>query len=167
MTTAEILLLDFDAEIANTRRTLERIPENDPAWKPHEKSMPIGRLTMHVAHLPRFCTAILTTPELDVSKEKFPDFTFQSTANALATLDKNAAEAKGHLASSSDEDLEYAWKLAFQGQVFVNAPRKILYRTMFLNHLVHHRAQLGVYLRLLDIPVPGLYGPSADETFLK
>jgi len=163
MTISEILLLDFDSEIANTRRTLERIPENDPQWKPHEKSMPIGRLALHTALLPEFCTRILTTLELDPAKDKFPDLTFQSTAHLLSELDRAASKAKSHLAASSDEDLNQTWKLSFKGHVFVEAPRKVLYRSMFLNHLVHHRAQLGVYLRLLNIPVPGLYGPSADE----
>jgi uncharacterized damage-inducible protein DinB len=165
MTIAETLLLDFDAEIANTRRTLERIPENDPQWKPHEKSMPIGRLALHTARLPAFCTRILTTSELDMDKEKWPDIVFESTAHLLSELNRTATEAKGHLAGSSDEQLKESWKLLFKGQAFLNAPRMILYRTMFLNHLVHHRAQLGVYLRLLNIPVPGLYGPSADESF--
>lgn len=166
MTIAEVLLLDFDHEIAGTRRTLERIPENDPQWKPHEKSMPIGRLALHVARLPEFCTRFLTTPEMDMDKEKRPDLIFQSTAHLLSELDRTAAEAKSHLAASSDEDLNNHWKFSFRGRVIVDAPRKNLYRSMFLNHLVHHRAQLGVYLRLLDIPVPGLYGPSADEPFV-
>ena len=165
MRIAEILLQDFDQEIANTRRTLERIPENDPQWKPHEKSMPIGRLALHVARLPDFCTRILTTTELNMAVEKFPDYIFQSTAHLLSELDRTAAEAKSHLAAASDDDLRKNWKLTFGDRVIVDAPRSLLYRTMFLNHVVHHRAQLGVYLRSLNIPVPGLYGPSADEPF--
>jgi uncharacterized damage-inducible protein DinB len=165
MTIAEILLLDFDYEIANTRRTLERIPENDPQWKPHDKSMPVGRLALHTARLPQFCTRILTTPELDMDKEKWPDIIFESTAHLLSELARTASEARSHLAASSDAHLNEAWKLLFKGKAFVDAPRMVLYRTMFLNHLVHHRAQLGVYLRLLNRPVPGLYGPSADESF--
>lgn len=163
MTIAEILLLDFDAEIAGTRRTLERIPENDPQWKPHEKSMPIGRLALHAARLPKFGTRVLTTRELDMGKEKWPDIVFESTAHLLSELDNSAAETRTHLAASSDDDLKANWKLSFQGRVFVDEPRMKAYRTMFFDHLIHHRAQLGVYLRLLDIPVPGLYGPSADE----
>lgn len=165
MSIAEILLLDFDSEIASTRRTLERIPENEPQWKPHEKSMAIGRLALHVARLPQFCTRILTTPELNMAKEKFPDFIFESTAHLLSELDGTAAEAKSHLAAASDEELRKNWRLSFGDRVIADAPRMVLYRTMFLNHLVHHRAQLGVYLRLLKVPVPGLYGPSADEPF--
>jgi uncharacterized damage-inducible protein DinB len=165
MTISETLLLDFDSEIANTRRTLERIPENDPQWKPHEKSMAIGRLALHAARLPEFCTRILTTPELDMDKEKFPGFVFESTAHLLSELDRTSSKARSELAASSDDDLRQSWKLSYKGNVLVDAPRMLLYRTMFLNHLVHHRAQLGVYLRLLNIPVPGLYGPSADEQF--
>ncbi len=164
-TISEILLLDFDSEIAGTHRLLERIPDNDPQWKPHEKSMAIGRLALHTARLPEFCTRILTTEDLDMDKEKFPEITFQSTAHVLSELDRTAAEAKSHLAASSDDDLRKDWKLIFKGHTAVHGPRMALYRTIFLNHMVHHRAQLGVYLRLLKIPVPGLYGPSADEPF--
>ena len=163
MNISEILLLDFDTEILNTRRTLERIPENDPKWKPAEKSMPIGRLALHTARLPDFCTTILTKPGLDMSKEKWPDIIFESTAHLLSELDRSAAEARHHLAMATDINLHTNWKLSFGEKVFLDSPRMLLYRTMFLNHMVHHRAQLGVYLRLLNIPVPGLYGPSADE----
>ncbi|MBV8812317.1 MAG: hypothetical protein JO033_26910 [Acidobacteriaceae bacterium] len=166
MRIAEILIQDFDPEIASTRRTLERIPENDPQWKPHEKSMAIGRLALHVATLPDFCTRMLTSDEFNMEVEKFPDLKFQSTAHLLSELDRAAAETKSHLAAASDEHLQKPWKLLFGDRVIVDGPRMVLYRTMFLNHIVHHRAQLGVYLRLLNIPVPGLYGPSADEPFV-
>jgi uncharacterized damage-inducible protein DinB len=166
VTTSEILLLDFDAEIQNTRRTLERIPESDPKWKPDEKSMPIGRLALHVARLPEFWTNIMTTPGMDMAVRKFPDFIFESTAHLLSELDRTSAEARARLAAATDEELRANWKLSFGDRVFVDGPRMLLYRTMFLNHMVHHRAQLGVYLRLLKIPVPGLYGPSADEQFM-
>jgi uncharacterized damage-inducible protein DinB len=163
MTISEVLLLDFDAEIQNTRRTLERIPENNPQWKPAEKSMAIGRLALHVATLSDFCTSILTTDSLDMAQNKFPPLVFQSRAHLLSELDRSAAAAREHLAKSSDTALQTNWTLSFKDQVFADGPRMVLYRTMFLNHLVHHRAQLGVYLRLLDVGVPGLYGPSADE----
>lgn len=165
MKTADVLLTDFDAEIANTRRLLERIPENDPQWKPHEKSMPLGRLALHTAQLPRFGTRILTTGGMNLDEEKFPPIVFESTAQLLTELDAAAREARQKLAGSSDEQLLEPWKLTFHGRVVIDEPRMLLYRTMFLNHLVHHRAQLTVYLRLLNVPVPGLYGPSADEAF--
>jgi uncharacterized damage-inducible protein DinB len=165
MKIAETLLLDFDSEIGNTRRLLERIPESDPQWKPHEKSMPIGRLALHVARLPEFCTRILSTEELDFDREKFPDLRFESTAHLLAELERTAGEARSRLAASSDEDLAKKWRVMWKGRTLVEGPRMVLYRTMFLNHMVHHRGQLTVYLRLLGIKVPGLYGPSADEPF--
>lgn len=165
MTISEVLLLDYDIEIANTRRTLERIPEKDPEWKPAAKSMPIGRLALHTARLPEFLSSILSTPELDMNKNKFPGFVFESTAHLLSELERTSSEARQKLAAASDGDLQADWKLSFGGKVLVEGPRMLLYRTMFLNHIVHHRAQLGVYLRLLDVPVPGLYGPSADEPF--
>jgi uncharacterized damage-inducible protein DinB len=161
MTISEVLLLDYDVEIDGARRTLERIPEADPAWKPDEKSMPIGRLAMHVATLADFCTNILTTDGMDMKTRKFPDLIFQSTAHLLTELTRSSAAARAHLAAASDADLQANWKLSFGEKVFVDGSKAQLYRTMFFNHLIHHRAQLGVYLRLLKIPVPGLYGPSA------
>jgi uncharacterized damage-inducible protein DinB len=166
MSIAENLLVDFDVEIANTRRTLERIPEKDPQWKPAEKSMPIGRLAVHVARLPQFCSMIMTTDELNFSKTKFPELTFESTAKLVSELEEHAAKAKRDLAACSDDHLKAEWQLLWGDRVIVKNQRMLLYRTMFLNHLVHHRAQLGVYLRLLNLPVPGLYGPSADEPFV-
>jgi uncharacterized damage-inducible protein DinB len=166
MTISDILLLDFEPEIASTRRTLKLIPEDHAQWKPHEKSMPLGRLALHVARLPDFATRILTTSDLNMATEKFPDIIYESTPHLLSELERSSAEAKSHLAAASDEQLQSHWKLSFGDKVFVDAPRAVLYRTMFLNHMVHHRAQLGVYLRLLNIPIPGLYGPSADEKFI-
>jgi uncharacterized damage-inducible protein DinB len=165
MSIAETLLIDFDDEMQNTRRTLERIPENDPKWKPAEKSMPIGRLAMHVATLPDFCTHIMTTPELNLSNHKFPDLIFQSTPHLLGELERSSQEAKRTVAETSDGELQKEWQVLWGDRILVKGPRMLLYRTMFLNHVVHHRAQLGVYLRLLGIPVPGLFGPSADEPF--
>jgi uncharacterized damage-inducible protein DinB len=165
MSIARILLLDFDPEMANTRRLLERIPEDNPQWKPAEKSMPIGRLAMHTALLPGFWTMISTTPEMDVATHKFPDLTFQSTSHLVSELDRSSAAARHLLEGASDEQLQQEWQIRWGDKVIAKAPRMVLYRTMFLNHLVHHRAQLTVYLRLLNRPVPGLYGPSADEPF--
>ena len=163
MTIAEVLLLDYDAEIQNTRRILERIPEDKPQWKPHDKSMPMGRLAVHVARLPDFATTILTTDDLDMTTRKFPPLVFESRAQLLSELEKTSTEARHALQSSSDEQLLTGWKLSWGDKVIADAPRAVLYRTMFLNHLVHHRGQLSVYLRLNEVPVPGLYGPSADE----
>ena len=165
MTTAELLLQDFDMEMANTRRTLERVPEDKPDYKPHEKSMAMGKLTMHVATLPKFGTFILTTPSLDLTTAKWPEMIFSSREKLLADFDAMAAEARAALAAASDADLAAPWKFSYGEHVLSNSPRSLAFRHMFFNHLIHHRAQLGVYLRLNDVPVPGLYGPSADEPF--
>ena len=166
MTTAEILLQDYDHEMAGARRVLERIPDN-PEYKCHEKSMPLGRLAMHVATLPAFGKTILTTPGMNMAdpNQKFPDNTWSNRETALATFDANVAAARAALASLSDAQLAESWKFAFGDYVIANNPRSLAYRQFFFNHFLHHRAQLSVYLRLNDIPVPGLYGPTADEPF--
>jgi uncharacterized damage-inducible protein DinB len=167
MTTAELLLQDYDTEIAMTRRVLERIPEDFPDFKCHDKSMPLGKLAMHVATLPIFGKTILTTPSMNMADPatKWPDQTFSTRDHALATFDAAAQEARTALAACSDATLAEPWKFSFGDQVISNSPRSLAYRHMCFNHLLHHRAQLSVYLRLNDIPVPGLYGPSADEPF--
>ena len=167
MTTSELLLEDFDAEMAGTRKTLERVPDDNPDYKPHEKSFTFGKLAMHVATLPLFAKSILATPSLDMANPTGPrpDMTFRTREILLATFDSAAADARKALAAASDEDLAATWKFSFGDHVISNESRSKTYRLMFFNHLIHHRAQLGVYLRLNDIPVPGLYGPSADEPF--
>jgi len=163
MTISEILLQDFDAEMRNTRTTLERIPDVSPDFKPHEKSMPCGRLAVHVASLARFGTTILTTDHLDLAVAQFPTLIFESREKLLADFDTLSAEARGHLAAATDEYLEQNWKMSWGEKIIADHPRSLLYRIMFFNHLIHHRAQLGVYLRLNNLPVPPLYGPSADD----
>ena len=167
MTTAELLLQDYDIEMSMTRRVLERVPENKTDFKCHDKSMPFGRLAMHVATLPTFGHRILTTPGMDMAdpNHKWPDMTFVSREATLAAFDRNSAETRAALASLSDAQLAEPWKFAFGEHVISNSPRSLAYRHMCFNHLLHHRAQLSVYLRLNDVPVPGLYGPSADEPF--
>jgi len=163
MTIAETLLQDFDHEMAGTRTTLERIPADKSEFKCHDKSMPMGRLAVHVATLPRLATTILTTPGLDMATSQFPPLVFESREKLLATFDTLAAEARAALAKSSDADLQQSWKFSFGDKIISDLPRSASYRSMFFNHLIHHRAQLGVYLRLNDLPVPPLYGPSADD----
>jgi uncharacterized damage-inducible protein DinB len=163
MKIADVLLADFDHEIANCRRILERIPEDNADWKPHEKSMPIGRLALHVATLPRFGTAILSTPGMDMATVKMPPLVFESTAHLLSELDLHAGTTRKALTESTDEALQALWKFSFGEKVILEAPRLVVYRSMYFNHQLHHRGQLNVYLRLLDIPIPALYGPSADD----
>ncbi|MGA8940599.1 MAG: DinB family protein [Acidobacteriaceae bacterium] len=165
MRIAEVLLEDFDAEISNTRRTLERIPEDKPLWVPHAKSMPLGKLAMHCATLPLFGYYVLEDEGMDManSKREHASLVFESKELCLARLDDCGAKCKASLAAASDEHLGKQWPFSFGEQMISNMSRSKTYRLIFFNHLVHHTAQLGVYLRLNDIPVPGLYGPSADE----
>jgi uncharacterized damage-inducible protein DinB len=165
MTISELLLEDFDIEISNTRRTLERVPEDKPMWVPHAKSMPMGKLAMHCATMPLFGYYILEDDGMDManSKREHASLVFESRELCLARLDESAAKCKAALAEASDEHLEKLWPFSFGEHVISNVSRSKTYRMMFFNHLVHHTAQLGVYLRLNDIPVPSLYGPSADE----
>ena len=168
MKTSEVLLQDYDMEVAMTRRTLERVPDDRPEYKCHDKSMPMGKLAMHVATLPLFGKTILTTPGMNMADpgHKWPDMTFRTTDILVATFDANANDTRAALAASSDEDLAAHWKFAFGDKVISDGPRSLAFRHMFFNHLIHHRAQLGVYLRLNDVAVPGVYGPSADEPFV-
>jgi uncharacterized damage-inducible protein DinB len=165
MTIAEILLQDFDIEISNTRRTLERVPEGKNDWKPHEKSMPLGKLAMHCATMSLFGYYILEDEGMDLAAPKRPHtpLVFTATADALAQLDEAAAKCRAKLAEAGDEHLQAIWPFTFGEQVISKNPRSLCFRQMYFDHLIHHTAQLGVYLRLNDIPVPALYGPSADE----
>ncbi|MDE3104300.1 MAG: hypothetical protein KGK08_03910 [Acidobacteriota bacterium] len=165
MTIAEVLLFDYDHEMRSTRTLLERVPANEASYTCHPKSMPLGKLAMHVATLPGFALGILTTPEMDLATFQFPDMTYTTQEHMLETFDQLAAKARQTLVEADDASLMTIWTIRFGERVIARAPRAALYRTMFLNHLIHHRAQLSVYLRLNDIPVPGLYGPSADEPF--
>lgn len=165
MKIAEVLLADFDQEIEGTRKTLKLIPSDKGDYKPHEKSMAMGRLSEHVARLPEFGSLVLADGDLDISTHKWPDFQFKDSEQLLNRLDDSSSRLKATLSGMSDDALQKPWSLKMGEHTIVSLPRYIAFRTMFLNHLVHHRAQLGVYLRLLNIPIPGLYGPSADEPF--
>jgi uncharacterized damage-inducible protein DinB len=125
--------------------------------------MTLARLAMHVATLPALGTLILTTPALDAATATFPDQTFVSRDQVLREFDDRAAELRSQLAAASDEELQQLWKFGVGDFVFSNATRSCTFQHMFFGHLIHHRAQLGVYLRLLNLPVPGVYGPSADD----
>lgn len=164
MSISELLLPELDAEVKKTRTTLERVPADKKDFAPHAKSMPMGKLAPHVAQLTSFGVTILTTPELDFSKGSVKPLPFESTAQLLQAFDEGAAKVRAALQSTPDEAWKQNWKLSFQGKTIFEGDRFLAYRQMFLNHLVHHRAQLGVYLRLNDKPVPATYGPSADDT---
>jgi uncharacterized damage-inducible protein DinB len=164
MPISELLLPEFDEEMKKTRKTLERVPVDKKDFAPHPKSMPLGKLAPHVAQLAGFGLTVLTTPELDFAKGSYKPITLESTDQLLSVFDEGAAKVRAALQKMPDSAWTESWKLSFQGKPIFAGQRFLAYRQMFLNHLVHHRAQLGVYLRLNEKPVPATYGPSADDT---
>jgi uncharacterized damage-inducible protein DinB len=164
VTINELLLTEFDEEMKNTRTTLERVPANKPDFAPHPKSMPLRRLAPHVAELPGFGFTILTTPDLDFSRDSYKPLPLESAAQLVRVFEEGATKTRNALVGLREDAWNDKWKLVMQGKVLFAGSRFLAYREMFLNHLVHHRAQLGVYLRLNDQLVPAIYGPSADET---
>ena len=160
---SELLLTEFDEEAKKTRAMLERVPMKAD-YKPHTKSMALGKLAPHVAELAGFGVTILTTPELDFGKSTQKRLPFESPQQLVKAFDEGAAKARAALKDMSDEAWKEPWKLSFQGKPIFSGSKFLAYRQMYLNHLVHHRAQLGVYLRLNDTPLPATYGPSADDT---
>ncbi|HKP75148.1 MAG TPA: DinB family protein [Longimicrobiaceae bacterium] len=168
MPIADLLVPELENELAITRRVLERVPDGpgQGEWKPHEKSFPMGHLAQLVARLPGWAPMMMDRTELDISPvdgPKFPGYSFETTETLLAEFDRNAAAAKAALAAARDEDFGVPWTLKKAGEVVMTMPRYQMLRFMVLNHLVHHRAQLGIYLRLVGLPVPMMYGPTADE----
>lgn len=160
---SELLLNEFDEETKKTRAMLERVPIKAD-YTPHAKSMPLGKLATHVAELAGFGYTILTTPELDFANMQRTPVPFQSGEQLAKDFDERAAKARTALQNMSDKAWNDPWKLSFQGKPIFSGSKFLAYRQMFLNHLVHHRAQLGVYLRLNEKPLPATYGPSADDT---
>jgi uncharacterized damage-inducible protein DinB len=162
----ETLLAEFDQEIATTRLLLERIPAEDAGWKPHPKSAALGDLAVHLASIPWWLDVTLTTTELDFNPPGGggppapPAFT--TVAALLTYFDKNTAASRATLARAADADFAVPWSLKSGGQTYFTLPRAAVLRSFVLSHLIHHRAQLGVYLRLRDVPLPPSYGPTAD-----
>src|SRR5271170_6185328 len=164
MPISDLLLPELDEEMKKTRTTLERVPADKKDYAPHPKSMPLGKLAPHVAQLAGFGLIILTTPSYDFSTGSIKPLPFESAAQLAHALDEGAVKVRAALQSTPDSAWKESWKLSFQGKTIFEGDRFLAYREMFLNHLVHHRAQLGVYLRLNEQPVPATYGPSADDT---
>ncbi len=156
----ELLLTEWEQELASTRKILQNVPGNFD-WMPHEKSMSLGRLATHVAEIPSWMTVTLETDELDFSKGYTPNVC-KTTEDLLTLFDKSAAESKIILHAITEEKMKENWTMRNGEQVYFTMPKAVVLRTWVFSHLVHHRAQLGVYLRLLDVPLPGTYGPSAD-----
>jgi uncharacterized damage-inducible protein DinB len=166
MSISQMMLPEFDQEAANTRKTLERVPDDKWNWKPHAKSGTLGWLAGHVANLNNWTTVTLTTDQLDFAPVDGPAYTTPKTGNRkeiLEVFDKFTAEARAALAKASDADMMKPWTLLMGGKVLFTMPKAAVLRSFAFNHLYHHRGQLTVYLRLLEVPVPALYGPSADE----
>lgn len=165
MSIAKSIVPELDHEMANTRKILDRVPEGRYDWKPHAKSMTLGRLASHLAELPGWGTYTMQVTELDIAPpgETRTGANLASKAEIMALFDKNLAEARQAIAAGADADFMVPWTLKKAGNSIFTLPRIAVLRSMVLNHNVHHRAQLGVYLRLLDVPVPSIYGPTADE----
>lgn len=155
-----IPLDEFDYEMAVTRRLLERVPSEKGEWRPHEKSFSLGHLAQLVSWMPGWITNTLTEPDLDLGGG--PAYSYESTETLLAGFDRGAAEARAALEATSGDTLQETWSLKHAGRVLMSMPRGAVTRQN-LNHLIHHRGQLTVYLRLLDVPIPSIYGPTADE----
>ena len=155
-----IPIKEFDEEMKTTRRVLERVPSEKATWKPHEKSFPMGHLAQLVAGMPGWITNVLREPYLDLAAG--PGYSFEKTETLLAIFDKRVAEAREALKSVTGATLNEPWSLKMGPQVLMTLPRGEIARQN-LNHLIHHRGQITVYLRLLDVPVPSTYGPTADE----
>jgi uncharacterized damage-inducible protein DinB len=166
MSISKMILPEFEHEMANTRKTLERVPDDKFAWKPHAKSMSLGGLSTHLANIPSWTAQTFDRDELDVAPPGSGPYRLEeakSTAELLEAFDKNVAAARAALEAATDENWQGKWTLLMTGKPIFTLPRTSVMRGFVMNHLIHHRAQLGVYLRLLDVPVPSIYGPSADE----
>jgi uncharacterized damage-inducible protein DinB len=166
MKLSEMLLPEFDHEMANTRKTLERVPDGKFDWKPHEKSMPLGRLAAHLAEIPGWAIETINRDSLDLAPPGAPPMQHslpKTRQELLDAFDKKKTEARAALAGASDEHLMKTWSLLMGGNPIMTMPRTAVLRGFVMNHMIHHRAQMGVYLRLNNIPVPSIYGPSADE----
>lgn len=152
---------EFDQEMQSTRRLLERVPSAKGEWKPHEKSFPLGHLAQLVSWMPGWIASTLREREYDFEKAGL-EYSFETTETLLAALDRNAEAARAALAEVTGSSLDEPWTLRSGDHVMFTTPRGIATRS-HLNHLIHHRGQLTVYLRLLDVPLPPIYGPTADE----
>lgn len=164
MTNLQIFLDELNRESVTTRKMLERVPDGKPEWQPHPKSMTLGRLAAHVAELPGWVDIVFKTSELDLNNNAFDPKPFVNVATLLKYYDQNLTDARKCFKEENETELDLPWTLRLGDRVISTDPKFDVIRMSFCQ-TVHHRAQLGVYLRLLDIPIPGSYGPSADEMF--
>jgi uncharacterized damage-inducible protein DinB len=166
-TISQSLLPEFDREVASTRKTLERVPEGRSDFRPHPKSMTLARLAGHLAEIPTWATVTLAQNAFDVNPPgggQQPQAYVMTTRQALLQkFDDEVGKARALLVSTDDASMSAVWTLKNGGQIVMTMPRMAVFRSFIVNHMIHHRAQLGVYLRMNDVPVPSIYGPSADE----
>lgn len=155
-------IAEFDMEMVKTRTTLERVPEDKFDWAPHPKSMKLANLAQHIAEIPGWCVETLTRDSLDIPADYKP--TVPTTrAEVLKTFEESVTRGRQALAAATDQQFIENWSLTSSGKTLFSGPKIGVLRGFVMNHLIHHRAQLGVYLRLNNVPVPSIYGPSADE----
>jgi|SRR6185312_12159653 len=163
MTISQMLLPEFDEEMKNTRKMLERVPDGKFDYRPHPKSMTMGKLAAHVADGVGWATVTLDVEVFDLPADAKP-FYARTQAELLETFDRNVKASRQKIEAATDADWAKIWTMKTGDRVFLSMPRASVVRSMIMNHVIHHRAQLSVYLRLNDIAVPGMYGPSADES---
>ena len=165
MTIAETLLPELDQEMASTRRLLERVPTEKGEWKPHPKSMGMGELAQHIANIVRYAEAVCARSELDFASPAAQPYrsSYESTAKLIEFFDRNVILARQAIGDTGDPAMRETWTLRVGPKTIFSVPRGAALRTFILSHLIHHRGQLSVYLRLNDVPLPSIYGPSADE----
>lgn len=161
MAIADALVAEFDHEMNTTRKLLERLPEDKFDWKPHAKSFSLGALATHISNLPMWGSETLEKSEIDVADA--PPGPALPKAEVLAAFDRHVAATRAALVAKTDPEFMAMWSLKRSGHTIFSMPKAVVWRSFVLNHLVHHRGQLSVYLRLLDVAVPSMYGPSADE----
>jgi uncharacterized damage-inducible protein DinB len=162
MSFSKVLLPEFDQEMKNTRRILECVPDGKFDYQPHEKSMTLGRLATHVAEMAGWAKTTMETELLEMDAGFKPHIA-TSRVELLQIFDKGVADSREKISAASDEDWKKIWTFKYAGQTYISEPRSAVMRGSVLNHMIHHRAQLGVYLRLNNVAFPGMYGPSADE----
>ena len=163
MAMKDALLPEFDHEMAVARKVLDRVADDKFAWQPHERSMSLGRLATHLAEIPQWAKTILSEPELNMITGQHKPSTRANKAEVLATFDASTKLARDLMAGMSDAQLVSTWSFKQDGKELFSMPRVAAWRGWVMNHLIHHRGQLSVYLRMTGAKVPGIYGPSADE----
>ena len=159
---SQTLLPEFDQEMANTRKILERVPDEKLDYRPHPKSMSLARLATHIAELPHWATMTIDQDLLEMQPGYEPHIA-RSHAELLEIFDKSVAEARPKIEAATDEHWHQTWTFKYAGQIVLALPRAAVMRMVVMNHLIHHRGQLSVFLRLNDVAIPGMYGPSADD----